>query len=82
VLLLTPPTLQNGAVRYRVVDVFTDRPLSGNALARRLWEVDEDLTVRQGDEIGRPSRIRVRADPRDLRVGGGVVLAAEGELSI
>jgi trans-2,3-dihydro-3-hydroxyanthranilate isomerase len=47
-------------------------------MARRLWGLGEDLLVRQGDEIGRPCRIRVHADPRDLRVGGAVVLTAQG----
>jgi len=36
----------------------------------------------QGDEIGRPSRIRVHAEPGDLRVAGGVVLAAEGRFAL
>jgi len=51
-------------------------------LARAQWDLDADILIRQGDEIGRPCRIRVHADPDDLRVGGGVVLAAEGEFAI
>jgi trans-2,3-dihydro-3-hydroxyanthranilate isomerase len=51
-------------------------------LARNLWDLETDILIRQGDEIGRPCRIRVHADPDDLRVGGGVVLAAEGEFAI
>jgi len=51
-------------------------------LARRLWELGPDLLIRQGDEIGRPSRIRVHAEPGDLRVGGRVVLAAEGRFAL
>jgi trans-2,3-dihydro-3-hydroxyanthranilate isomerase len=47
-------------------------------LARRLWGVDESLTIHQGDEIGRPCRIRVRAAEGDVRVGGRVVASAEG----
>lgn len=47
-------------------------------VARRQWGTDLDVVVRQGDEIGRPSRIRVHADPDDLRVGGDVTLVAEG----
>jgi trans-2,3-dihydro-3-hydroxyanthranilate isomerase len=47
-------------------------------LARRRWGVDESLTIRQGDEIGRPCRIRVRAADGDLKVGGRVVASAEG----
>ena len=51
-------------------------------IARQLWGVGPDLMIRQGDEIGRPCRIRVHAEPHDLRVGGGVVLVAEGSFSI
>ena len=51
-------------------------------LARNMWDLETDILIRQGDEIGRPCRIRVHADPDDLRVGGGVVLAAEGEFAI
>lgn len=47
-------------------------------LARRLWGVDESLTIRQGDEIGRACRIRVQAVEGDLRVGGRVVASGEG----
>ena len=47
-----------------------------------MWDLETDILIRQGDEIGRPCRIRVHADPDDLRVGGGVVLAAEGEFTI
>jgi trans-2,3-dihydro-3-hydroxyanthranilate isomerase len=51
-------------------------------IARRLWGLAPDLIIRQGDEIGRPSRIRVHAEPGDLRVGGRVVLAAEGRWAL
>jgi trans-2,3-dihydro-3-hydroxyanthranilate isomerase len=51
-------------------------------IARRLWGLGPDLLIRQGDEIGRPSRIRVHAEPGDLRVGGRVVLAAEGRWAL
>lgn len=47
-------------------------------VAHRQWSTDIDVVVRQGDEIGRPSRIEVHADPDDLRVGGAVTLVAEG----
>lgn len=47
-------------------------------LARRLWGVDRNLTIRQGDEIGRACRIRVQAAEGDIRVGGRVVASAEG----
>lgn len=51
-------------------------------LARRIWGLGPDLLIRQGDEVGRPSRIRVHAEPGDLRVGGRVVLAAEGRFAL
>jgi trans-2,3-dihydro-3-hydroxyanthranilate isomerase len=47
-------------------------------LARRLWTTSVDLTIRQGDEIGRPCRIEVHAEEGDVRVGGPVVACAEG----
>jgi trans-2,3-dihydro-3-hydroxyanthranilate isomerase len=45
------------------------------------------LTVRQGDEIGRPSEIRVDVGgsagaPADVRVGGRAVLVLEGDVEI
>jgi trans-2,3-dihydro-3-hydroxyanthranilate isomerase len=45
------------------------------------------LTVRQGDEMGRPSEIRVSVSgeagyPADVRVGGRAVLLFEGEVEI
>jgi trans-2,3-dihydro-3-hydroxyanthranilate isomerase len=51
-------------------------------LARRLWGLGPDLLIRQGDEIGRPCRIQVHAEPGDLRVAGRVVLAAEGRFAL
>ena len=74
-------------VLFRSVGIAED-PGTGSAagpigvLARRLWGLGPDLLIRQGDEIGRPSRIRVHAEPGDLRVAGRVVLAAEGRLAI
>jgi trans-2,3-dihydro-3-hydroxyanthranilate isomerase len=47
-------------------------------LAGKLWGTDENVVIRQGDEIGRPCRIRVRARTGDIRVGGRVVASAEG----
>lgn len=47
-------------------------------LARRLWGTDESLTIRQGDEIGRPCRILVTAASGGIRVGGRVVASAAG----
>lgn len=50
-------------------------------LARRLWGTAADVTVRQGDEIGRPCRILVHAEEGAVRVGGRVTLAAEGRFA-
>jgi trans-2,3-dihydro-3-hydroxyanthranilate isomerase len=47
-------------------------------LAGRLWATAADVIIRQGDEIGRPCRIAVHAEPGALRVGGSVALCAEG----
>lgn len=84
-------TLDSATLRVRVffraVGVAED-PGTGSAagpvavIARRLWGLDTDLLIRQGDEIGRPCRIRVHADADDLRVGGDVVLSAEGRLAV
>ncbi len=46
-------------------------------LARARWGTDADLTIYQGDEIGRPCRIQVHAG-NTLRVGGAVTPVAEG----
>jgi trans-2,3-dihydro-3-hydroxyanthranilate isomerase len=70
-------------VLFRAVGVAED-PGTGSVagpigvITRGLWGLGPDLLIRQGDEIGRPSRIRVHAESGDLRVGGRVVLAAEG----
>ena len=50
-------------------------------LARRRWSVDPELTVRQGDEIGRPCRISVHAGDI-LKVGGAVTACAEGHFTL
>lgn len=47
-------------------------------LGRRLWGTNEHVLIRQGDEIGRPCRIHVKAVEGDVRVGGRVVASAEG----
>ncbi len=67
--------------------VFED-PGTGSAagpigvLAGRLWGTATDLTVRQGDEMGRPCRIEVHAEAGALRVSGAVTLAAEGVFTL
>lgn len=51
-------------------------------LARRRWGTAADVTVRQGDEIGRPCRIAVHAADGDVRVGGPVAACAEGRFTL
>jgi predicted PhzF superfamily epimerase YddE/YHI9 len=51
-------------------------------LARRLWSVAVDVTIRQGDEIGRPCRIEVHAEEGDVRVGGRIAACAEGRFTL
>jgi trans-2,3-dihydro-3-hydroxyanthranilate isomerase len=51
-------------------------------LARQRWSVDPDLTIRQGDEVGRPCRITVHAGEGTLRVGGAVTACAEGHFTL
>lgn len=47
-------------------------------LAHQRWGMPADLSIRQGDEIGRPCRIGVRATAGDIRVSGRVAASAEG----
>ncbi|HVF74554.1 MAG TPA: PhzF family phenazine biosynthesis protein [Acidimicrobiales bacterium] len=51
-------------------------------LARRHFGTDVDITIRQGDEIGRPCRIEVHAVDGDVRVGGRVTACAEGRFTL
>ncbi|MGI8791602.1 MAG: PhzF family phenazine biosynthesis protein [Acidimicrobiales bacterium] len=51
-------------------------------LARRLWDLPIDLRIRQGDEMGRPCRIEVHAEPGKVRVGGKVAACAEGTFTL
>jgi len=51
-------------------------------LARQRWGLEADLTIRQGDEIGRPSRIHVHAEDGILQVGGPVMACAEGHFTL
>jgi trans-2,3-dihydro-3-hydroxyanthranilate isomerase len=51
-------------------------------LAGRLWGTGADVTIRQGDEIGRPCRIEVHAEPGAIRVSGRVTLCAEGKFTL
>jgi trans-2,3-dihydro-3-hydroxyanthranilate isomerase len=47
-------------------------------LARRLWNTAAHVSLRQGDEIGRPCRIHVAAEPGNVKVSGRVTASAEG----
>jgi trans-2,3-dihydro-3-hydroxyanthranilate isomerase len=51
-------------------------------IARRLWGTDIDVTICQGDEMGRPCRITVHAADGDVRVGGRVTAVAEGRFLV
>ncbi len=51
-------------------------------VARRAWGTDEDVTILQGAQVGRPCRIEVRAEPGALRVGGRVTACAEGRFTL
>lgn len=51
-------------------------------LARHRFGTAVDITVRQGDEIGRPCRIEVHAEAGAVRVGGRVTACAEGRFTL
>lgn len=51
-------------------------------LARQLWTTSIDMTIQQGDEIGRPCRIEVHAADDELTVGGAVTNCAEGRFTV
>lgn len=51
-------------------------------LARRHFGTAVDITVRQGDEIGRRCRIEVHAEDGSVRVGGRVSACAEGAFTL
>lgn len=51
-------------------------------LARRELGTDVDLTIRQGDLIGRPCTIEVHAEAGAVRVGGAVAACAEGRFDL
>jgi len=50
-------------------------------LARDRWAMEPELTIHQGDQIGRPCRIEVHAG-EVLRVGGAVTPVAEGQFTL
>ncbi|MGH9179739.1 MAG: PhzF family phenazine biosynthesis protein [Acidimicrobiales bacterium] len=51
-------------------------------LARQEWGTDEDVTILQGAEMGRPCRMEVHAEPGAARVGGRVVQSATGHFTL
>ncbi|HEX2701194.1 MAG TPA: PhzF family phenazine biosynthesis protein [Acidimicrobiales bacterium] len=52
------------------------------AFALRHWGTDVDVTILQGLEIGRPSRIEVHAAGGAIRVGGSVADCATGRFTL
>jgi trans-2,3-dihydro-3-hydroxyanthranilate isomerase len=55
---------------------------AAGVLARRLWATAVDVTIRQGDEMGRPCRLEVHAEDGNVRVGGRVAACAEGTFTL
>jgi trans-2,3-dihydro-3-hydroxyanthranilate isomerase len=51
-------------------------------LARDVFGTAADVTIRQGDEMGRPCRIEVHAEAGNIRVGGRVAACSEGRLTL
>lgn len=51
-------------------------------LAHQQWGTATEVTIRQGDEIGRPCRIEVNLDGGGPVVGGRVTLCAEGRFAL
>jgi trans-2,3-dihydro-3-hydroxyanthranilate isomerase len=51
-------------------------------LARRELGTDVDVTIRQGDLVGRPCTIEVHAEDGAIRVGGAVAACAEGRFTL
>ena len=51
-------------------------------LARRELGTDVDVTIQQGDLIGRPCTIEVHAEDGAIRVGGAVAACAEGRFTL
>ncbi len=51
-------------------------------LARRELGTDVDVTIHQGDLVGRPCTIEVHAEDGGIRVGGAVAACAEGRFTL
>ncbi len=57
-------------------------PLGAYLVARNLAHADEWLTIEQGDEMRRPSRIDVRVSGERVDVGGRCTIVGEGALFV
>lgn len=57
-------------------------PLAAYLAARRLAPENTWITIEQGDEIGRPSRIGVRVSGERVEVSGRCAIVAEGTLTL
>jgi trans-2,3-dihydro-3-hydroxyanthranilate isomerase len=57
-------------------------PLGALLVQRGLVKAGDAQVIEQGDELGRPSRIEVRADHDEVVVGGRCVVFAEGRLRV
>lgn len=57
-------------------------PLGYYLVAHGLARQDEWITIEQGDEIGRPSRIEVRVSGSRVQVAGRCAIVAEGSLTL
>ena len=51
-------------------------------VARRLWQMADDVVIHQGLEIGRPCRIEVQVEGDTVWVGGAVVDCARGTFTL
>jgi trans-2,3-dihydro-3-hydroxyanthranilate isomerase len=51
-------------------------------LARQRWGTATEVSIRQGDAMGRPCRIEVHAEPGAITVGGRVAACAEGSFLV
>lgn len=81
--------IDNGEAHGRIFTpahgLFEDPAVGGGAptiarIMRDHFDGAESCVIRQGEEIGRPSRMEVVLQPGSVKVGGGVRKAAEGML--
>jgi trans-2,3-dihydro-3-hydroxyanthranilate isomerase len=57
-------------------------PLAGYLAARRVGPKDVWVTIEQGDEVGRPGRIKARVTDERIQVGGECAIVGAGEISV